>query len=407
MAEARSRFGGIGRITKAFLLLLGVLGLGVLVVKVTGALALQRHAAFGALAGAQHPDLIFRQAGEQLVRNRGRVDDQLLARAVAVAHDRPLAAEPFVFAGLRALQAGNLAGAERAFLEARRRNPRQRLARLMMVGVYLSQNKVAEGSSEIAAVVRLVPRAGEVLVPELARLALDPRAADAVVEAVGADPLMGQVLERLAAQGAQPEVLMRLAARQPRLPSGAFAPWQERLVRRLTETGDVVRARSLWLRFVGAGDRRPLVYDANFAGAAGPPPFNWSLVSSNVGVAERVRGPALEAQFFGRVAGQLATQLLMLPPGRYRLSFQAEGSANGQGSRLAWQVVCREGGAPLLDLPIRDVNYTPRDFAGEFAVPASGCAAQWLQLVGIAAEFPSTQTARITGLALRPAGSAR
>ncbi len=91
----------------------------------------------------------------------------------------------------------------------------------------------------------------------------------------------------------------------------------------------------------------------------------------------------------------------MLRPGRYRLRFRAEGSAKGDDTRLAWRVTCRSGSPVLLELPLRDITAAPRTIGGDFTVPAS-CGAQWLRLVGIAGEFPGTQSVAIGGVEIGP-----
>ena len=66
-----------------------------------------------------------------------------------------------------------------------------------------------------------------------------------------------------------------------------------------------------------------------------------------------------------------------------------------------------EGKAGLVELPLGNVTYSPQDFSRNFVVPAGGCPAQTIELVGVAGEYPAQQTARITGLTLRPGGTAR
>ena len=350
---------------------------------------------------------LFRESSRALLKNRGRVDDATYTGVAQALRVYPLAADPFMFHGIRALEAGELARAERLLTEARQRNPRSRLARLALIGLYLQTRRVPQASTEIAVFVRLVPEAGPVLAPELGRYALNPQTRSAVVESIGADPLMEEVLYYLATNGADADLVQQLAARLSPRPDRQFAPWQSVLIAKLIERGNLTDALAAWRRFAGVDELGPgsLIVDPQFERRRGPPPFDWDLSDGNVGVAERAAGPALEVEFFGRRSGVLARQLVMLRPGRYWFGVRAEGSANGQGSRIAWQVVCREGGAPLLNLPIVDLTVAPRDLRGEFTVPASPCGSQWLQLVGIAAEFPATQSASFSDLQVQaPAG---
>lgn len=346
------------------------------------------------------PARVFNEAGQALIANEGRLDDDMFARLGAAVQREPLASEPLFFYGMRALTNEDLGGAERLLLEARSRDPRSSDARLGLMALYLSSGRVREGSAELAILARLEPQGSRLLVPQLVRLASSAQARAALVEAVGDQPIMADVLARLATEGGEPDMLIELARRQPP-PANGVAEWQRLLLARLVEAGESRRAYELWRGFVG-GDPDALIYDADFRGRAGAPPFNWELAANDVGAAERGREGGLEVEFFGRKSGPLAQQLLMLRPGRYRLAFEVEGSANGQGSRIEIGVACR-GGASLATLPFRDVTSARRRAELDFVVP-DGCEAQWLSIAGVAAQFPATQRILIPRLSLTAGG---
>ena len=75
-------------------------------------------------------------------------------------------------------------------------------------------------------------------------------------------------------------------------------------------------------------------------------PFNWALTSSTVGLAERQPGGRLHVIFYGQEDGALARQLLVLPPGRYRLSMRLRGGST-QAKALNWNLIVsrRAGGS--------------------------------------------------------------
>jgi hypothetical protein len=345
---------------------------------------------------------VFRQAQEELVTTKGKISDQTAERVVAAVAEAPLAADPFFIQGMRALSAGNLSNGERLLTEARERHPRHRLVRVLLLAVYVQTQRAALAAQEIAVVSRLMPQASQLLVPEIAKLAREPGTRGAVIEAIGADPLMDEVLNFLAAQGAEPELLQALAVRRPAVGQARLLPWQSAAIETSLQRAGVAAAYALWRRFSGMGAGESyLLYDPGFEGRPGGPPFNWEFASSNVGSAERARGSALSIEFFGRVSGPLVSQLLVLPPGRYRLAFEAEGDAK-DGS-LKWRVGCRSG-QTLVEIPLRGLTFAPKPFAGEFAVPAGGCDGQWLRLEGVAAEFATPHSARITGLSLTRSG---
>ncbi|MFN3724746.1 MAG: tetratricopeptide repeat protein [Allosphingosinicella sp.] len=403
MAESGRRARGALWWLKLLVLAAVALAVAWLAVQTSTVRAFRNQPARVLLIDPGNPDTVFRVASEQLLRNRGQLPAAVEPQIAEAARREPLAAEPFLFFAMRALEQGDISRAEQLLTEARRRNPRLRLARLALLGTYLQTSRIPEASNEIAVLVRLVPRSSELLVPELSRLAAQPQSADAVVAAVGSDPLMAHVLAQLARQNVDPDHLLRLARRQPRGSADASG-WQGIMLDGLVRQGQVRRAQQLWQRLVGVSAESALLYDPRFEGRPGPMPFNWTLSSSGPGVAEPAPGGALDVEYFGRDSAPLASQLLALRPGRYRLAMRVEGDAKGDGSRIEWQVSCAPSGPPLASVPLRDVSYNPRDLHMDFTVPASGCEGQWLRLQGVAAEFPATQSSRISELSLRRAG---
>jgi hypothetical protein len=238
---------------------------------------------------------------------------------------------------------------------------------------------------------------------------LDPAIRPGIVRALARDPLFDHVLGTLARQGADPDLVIELArARAQIAPSRqGIRSWQPLLLARLVSVRDYRRARAFWEAFAGIDAPEDQIYDERFAGRPGEPPFNWALNASELGSAERGRSGGLDVDYYGRSSGPLARQLVLLPPGRYRLAFQAEGNANGQGSRLVWRVVCDGRSAPIAELPVTGVETARRSFAGIFEVPTANCEAQWISLEGVAAEFPTTQSAHIATVTVTRQGGVR
>lgn len=83
----------------------------------------------------------------------------------------------------------------------------------------------------------------------------------------------------------------------------------------------------------------------------------------------------------------------------------------GQGSRLVWHVRCAQPGKTIAEgtglgsVAIEGVTGAPRMFGGTFVVPGTSCPAQWLTLDGVAAEFPTLQSATLSRLFLTPVGA--
>jgi hypothetical protein len=276
---------------------------------------------------------------------------------------------------------------------------------LILLDRYLRANRVDEAGLEMATLTRLVPQAAAVLAPELARMARDPKSGPGVAEMLGRAPgIRDAVLDQLALAGADPALILRVAAHGPPSPSGTN--WQRLLIGHLVGEGKVADGYRLWARFAGiaAPAQGKGLVDPGFADPRGGPPFNWEFVAGGEGVAERAAGPSLQADYYGRAPVTLARQLMMLRPGSYRLRMRVDGDAKGEGSRMSWNLVCTESKASLLQLPLVGIDSTPRTLAATFTVPASGCAAQSLSLDGVPGDVPADQAVTVSGLQLDPAG---
>lgn len=349
------------------------------------------------------PRLVFRIARAQVILNRGVVTPASAAAVRKAMAKAPLAEEPFLVEGLAAQVSGDNARSERLLAIVRRRSPRARSARLLLLNHYLRGGRVAEAAAEIAVLNRLIPAAGKVLVPELAKFARKPATRGSLVGILKEDPQLGEaVLEELASKNPDPELVLQLARQIP-ADRGAARPWQAALIRAVVESGDVARAHRLWQELSGAPRAEgAAVYDGRFQGLPGPPPFNWALSSSGAGVAERSKTGGLQVEYYGRVPAELAAQLLRLAPGRYRFTVTVQGDSSEKAAQLVWRLSCLAGGSTLAEIPLRDVAYQPKSLSASVPVPA-GCTAQWLRLVGVPSEFPAAQSVTVTQISIEGA----
>ena len=108
--------------------------------------------------------------------------------------------------------------------------------------------------------------------------------------------------------------------------------------------------------------------------------------------------------FYGREDADLASQLLLLPPGQYRIQMDASGDAGGA-SGLEWSVTCLPGKATLASIPLNGATLAGKRLGGTFTVPGQACAAQWLKLTGTAKEFAKSE--QVTIGKLRPFAGGR
>ena len=157
--------------------------------------------------------------------------------------------------------------------------------------------------------------------------------------------------------------------------------WLPILVGSLGEAGQYAKARDIWSA-VAHAPLAPgsLIFDPRFTDGEAPPPFNWMLASSTVGLAERLPGRGLHLIYYGQEDGVLASQLLVLPPGRYRLGTDAPSVPDSAGS-LQWRLVCARDNEVIAAVALDDAIRR----GWRFAAPSS-CPAQRLELAGSASD---------------------
>ncbi len=394
-------------------MLAGITGIGALasaylVVRTSAADALVDVSPYAASAVAPgDPRVPIEIAMAEFSTRAGRLTEQTKRKLYAAALKAPLADQPYLIAAVDALSQNDRNRAEQLLMAARKRDPRSSFARLLLLDSYLRSNKIVEATEEMSGLVAIAPQAADLLVGELARLAQAPETAGALEKALKRDPrFRDRLLESLAIKNADPDLIIRLANRIPASAgSGGPAPWQGRLVTSLAERGQINRAYELWRTFSAprAPNKKVGVYDPRFQGWPGTAPFGWHFPASPAGIAERSPARTLQVGYYGRDPAELATQLLMLSPGAYRLSVRADGDAEGEGSKLSWKLQCQESKAEIADLVLRNLTYTPKISTVKFAVPASGCSAQWLRLVGSPGEFAKAQNATISAVQIEAA----
>lgn len=314
---------------------------------------------------------------------------------MSAARKAPLAPEPYLVEGTIAQIAGDGPRAERLFVAARMRDPRAPAARYFLADRYLRTNRIAAGLNEMAALARLSEKASEPLAPALAAYARTPGAVPQLRQFFRNAPTNRDVtLNILAQDPANAGLVLALA---PPLPLRQSPPpnWTISLVSALVTAGNHAAAEDVWRRINGVRDRG-LLYDPQFRDRSAAPPFNWQLTSGSAGVAEASGSGGLSVIYYGREDSALATQLLRLPAGAYRLAMQVEAPTSASG--LAWTVSCAVGAKrQLLGLPLTTARKDV--LIGDFVVPAGDCAVQWIELRGRTGD--TSTTAQLTISALR------
>ena len=133
-----------------------------------------------------------------------------------------------------------------------------------------------------------------------------------------------------------------------------------------------------------------LVADPDFADPRQAYPFGWNLIEDGAAGAQRARVDGrsqLQYQANPGGGGQVATQLLTLAPGPYRLAVTTAAPASDPLSQPFWTLTC--SGDAGLQLGVLDQPATTGAAVGlDFTVP-QGCEGQWLVLILKSSDAPN------------------
>lgn len=344
-----------------------------------------------------HPVVILQSGLAEVGRTAmaGANPDPALVNQLLEAYRKaPLAPEPYLVRGVQAQSAGDDALSGRAFVAARNSAPRHVAARYFLADHYLRTGQTEAGLKEISALARLVPQGVTNVAPYLAAFARTPGGARHVRTAIHRQPqLEGALLNVLAADPANHDLILGLWSGR----GGAEARiWQARLLDALVEARQYDRARAAWLRFTGADANKDDLPGSGFE-PGGMPPFGWSFASGPAGVAEPEADGGLHILYYGRDQLVLASKLITLAPGRYRMSLKVSRGAPGADA-LSWAVVCQPASTPLASGDLSNVGKGGA-IGASFAVPLN-CPAQRIELVGTPPQSPQQVDVTVSELLL-------
>jgi len=299
--------------------------------------------------------------------------------------------------GLLALSEGKPEEANRRFTEAVRRNPRNRAARVWLADRALGSGDAAGAIAHLDSLTRLDRSRTDLWVDALVLVARLPGGLDALrrrLEASDEPPAWSLALvaklnsSQLALDDLEP--LNRLTPQT-----------QASFLQRVAAERGPATAYRAWKAFLPDASAEDITwpYDPGFEGKPGPAPFNWTL-SSNL--AELSARGGLDLSYLGRGRVPFVEQTVLLAPGRYRFATRLSGESAPNGGGFTWEAACKAPASLLGKVEIRDLTYASETFAFAFSVPATGCEAQVLTLLGLPGEFPARARAAIASVEIEP-----
>ena len=307
-------------------------------------------------------------------RQRSKINPATFAMIDDAALKSPLSPEPFLVHGVQLQLGGKAEEASRAFLAAQRRDPRSLPAAYFLASYYFRAGAALEGLKQTALLARLSPEGTASVAPYVAAYAQNRANWPQIRELFRTqEDLEDSVLAALARESANTDAILAIADARHRKPDSVWLPM---LLDSLVASGDYGRAKAIWTSIGGGHAGNSLIYDSDFSSADAPAPFNWTLASSTVGLAERQSDNRLHVIFYGSEDGALATQLVLLSPGAYNLKAQIVGAPT-HAEALQWTLRCDKARDPIATITADQAA----KHGWNFLVPAN-CPAQWLQLSG-------------------------
>lgn len=324
------------------------------------------------LAAAADDALANSRTGDDLQRASDLASRALAADITQVSALRDL--------GLIAARRGDWAKAARLMSLAGRRSPLDGATHLWLMSHRLTSGDDAGALDDADVLLRHKPELTPALTPVLIAYADQARAA--LTGRLAANPpwRTGFIIA-LAAQARDPAVVQTILSDLAETPAKPTPEeWAAYFARRVKDQAYEL-AYLDWLRTLPptALAQAKSVYDGDFRGMPGAPPFNWQLGEGPGGAAD-LQGAELHARYDGYGAPELAQQLLVLAPGSYRFSGQARTDGDAAGA-LAWTIFCADAsGVVLARIPAPDGPGAWLAFSAPIRVPETGCTAQWLRL---------------------------
>jgi hypothetical protein len=269
---------------------------------------------------------------------------------------------------------GDASGARSMMAYAERLSRRDLPTQLWLIQDAVDHNDIRGALHHYDIALRSSDFAQSLLFPVLEHALAQPSVIHELVQILAAQPVWKDDFLRAASREAQDldgiaSLLDELAARQASLiPAGVIAKVSARLV----ESGKFEPAWRLYL--LGNPRASRAVRDPNFAKLGqSENAFDWRMTGSSGLSAEPMARGSVRGLSYRAAAGAqgiMATQLMLLPPGRYQLQGRADMVV---GPPALLQLICT-GGAMIASQPVSNGL-----FGGQVVIPPD-CAAQWLRI---------------------------
>jgi len=290
--------------------------------------------------------------------------------------------------GLVYAQRGDHAASDRLLHYAEALSRRDLATQLWFIEDRVQRNDINGALTHYDRALRTSPRARDVLLPILVQAAADPAISPPLTRLIAQrPPWWPKFLDKLLTESDSPDALVRtgLAVRlNPADPDERVD--LAGILNRLVRLGAFDQADALYRRFgpppPSAGE---FVRNGGFESDGGFGPFAWALTDEPDLAGVRRSGDGSSGIGLALISsngqtGVLARQMLMMPPGSYRLTLRVGSTAAGdESARPKLRIMCASGaGHVIADFRLPAAPSRGQPVASEFNVPTATCPAQWL-----------------------------
>jgi hypothetical protein len=267
---------------------------------------------------------------------------------------------------------------------------RDLMSRVWLIQTAVNKGSVADALTNFDIALRTSEQAPQLLFPILASALTD----DSLARPIGAllkrrPPWAERFIYDTVSAGGDLRNLGRVVGTLDPKPMLGAEDLRALAVAKLLEQGDLTTARIVALPSLPVRQRAKLVVDPGFTESEGYTPFNWAFSSepdrsANRALAEE-GGPGLLIDATKGPGGIVASQLLALPPGAYRIASIRDGATMTDRTVPFWTLACGDASSRLL---ATHSLTQPRGPDRTFVVPPD-CGAQWLRLNLPASDEPA------------------
>jgi hypothetical protein len=348
----------------------------------------ERFPAFAATFGPFNARAKAVQAEQLLVAGRGGPAARAEARSLAQA---ALLRDPTVVAAWRNLAIADFTP-QRAGVTARLFGLIERMSRrdvptqLWLIEERVRQNDIAGALQHYDIALRTAPEASQYLLPVL-------------VSATGNDGIIGPLAALLRTDPPWRQSFLFTLAQAPPSGRNALRLVESLVAARLPPRPDIMAtlidkvaaardfdsARRLY-SLARPGNADAFVRNGGFSGAAPFSTFEWAMVGEGDLSADQINmdgagdGNVLEVRAARGAGGIVVQQMLVLAPGRYRISERSGPLSETRPVGLYWRIVCaNRANSVVAEIPIAR-SRAAGAAAPAWQVPAGDCPAQWLAL---------------------------